>query len=36
MLMPDGTHRDSAWFSILKSEWPDVKDLLNRRLNAPL
>ena len=36
MLMPDGTHRDSAWFSILRSEWPDVKDLLNRRLNAPL
>ena len=36
MLMPDGTHRDSAWFSILRSEWPDVKDLLNRRLNAPI
>jgi RimJ/RimL family protein N-acetyltransferase len=36
MLMPDGSHRDSAWFSIIRSEWPEVKDLLNRRLNAPL
>ena len=36
ILMPDGGHRDSAWFSILHTEWPDVKDLLNRRLNAPL
>jgi N-acetyltransferase len=36
ILMPDGSHRDSAWFSILRTEWPDVKDLLNRRLNAPL
>jgi len=36
ILMPDGSHRDSAWFSIIRSEWPDVKDLLNRRLNAPL
>jgi len=36
ILMPDGSHRDSAWFSILRTEWPDVKELLNRRLNAPL
>jgi len=36
MLMPDGSHRDSAWFSIIPAEWPDVKDLLTRRLNAPL
>jgi RimJ/RimL family protein N-acetyltransferase len=34
MIMPDGSHRDSAWFSIIRSEWPEVKDLLNRRLNA--
>lgn len=35
LLMPDGSHRDSAWFSILDSEWPDVKDLLTRRINSP-
>ena len=35
MLMLDGTYRDSAWFSIIKPEWPDVKELLERRLNAP-
>jgi RimJ/RimL family protein N-acetyltransferase len=35
ILMPDGSHRDSAWFSIIRPEWPEVKDLLNRRLNAP-
>jgi len=36
MLMPDGSNRDSAWFSIIAKEWPDVRDLLNRRLNAPV
>lgn len=36
LLMPDGTHRDSAWFSILDTEWPEVKDLLTRRLNSPV
>jgi RimJ/RimL family protein N-acetyltransferase len=36
MLMPDGSQRDTAWFSIIRSEWPEVKELLNRRLNAPL
>ena len=36
LLMPDGSHRDSAWFSIIDKDWPDVKDLLNRRLNAPV
>ncbi len=35
-VMPDGSSRDSAWFSILRKEWPDVKDLLTRRLNAPV
>lgn len=31
MLRPDGTWRDSAYFSILKSEWPAIKeDLLNK------
>jgi RimJ/RimL family protein N-acetyltransferase len=36
MVMPDGSNRDSAWFSIIDKDWPDVKDLLNRRLNAPV
>jgi RimJ/RimL family protein N-acetyltransferase len=36
MLMPDGSYRDSAWFSIIRSEWPAVKDMLQRRLRAPL
>ena len=35
-IMPDGSARDSAWFSIIRKEWPDVKDLLTRRLNAPV
>jgi RimJ/RimL family protein N-acetyltransferase len=35
MLMPDGSYRDSAWFSILKKEWPETKDTLKRRMNAP-
>jgi N-acetyltransferase len=33
-LMPDGTHRDSIWFSIIRSDWPTVKAHLQRRLNA--
>jgi RimJ/RimL family protein N-acetyltransferase len=35
-IMPDGTLRDSAWFSITRKEWADVRDLLQRRLNAPI
>ena len=35
-IMPDGSSRDSAWFSIIRKEWPEIKDLLNRRLNAPI
>jgi N-acetyltransferase len=34
--MPDGTQRHSVWFSITKEDWPQVKDLLTRRLNAGL
>ena len=34
MIMPDGRIRDSAWFSILESEWPVVKAGLDKRLNA--
>jgi RimJ/RimL family protein N-acetyltransferase len=25
MIMPDGEHRDSVWYSIVDDEWPDVK-----------
>ena len=35
-IMPDGSSRDSALFSIIRREWPEVKDLLTRRLNAPV
>jgi RimJ/RimL family protein N-acetyltransferase len=36
LIMPDGSFRDSAWFSIIRKDWPEVKDMLQRRLNAPL
>jgi len=36
MLMSDGKRRDSAWFSIIRKEWPEVKELLERRLKSPL
>jgi len=32
MVMPDGALRDSVWFSVIAEEWPDVRDLLERRL----
>lgn len=35
MIMPNGSYRDTAWFSIVRSEWPEVKDTLLRRLKAP-
>ncbi len=35
-VMPDGSLRDSAWYSILLKEWPDVKDTLIRRLKSPV
>ena len=35
MLRPNGTWRDSAYFSILKEEWPTVKaNLLNKLESA--
>jgi RimJ/RimL family protein N-acetyltransferase len=34
-IMPDGSSRDSAWFSIIRKDWPDVKELLTRRVNSP-
>lgn len=36
MMMPDGTYRDSAWFSIIRPEWPEVKEMLERRLDSPV
>jgi RimJ/RimL family protein N-acetyltransferase len=35
-IMPDGSSRDSCWYSIVRKDWPDIKDMLLRRLNAPL
>ena len=36
MLMLDGTYRDSVWFSIIRPEWPGVKERLQHKVNAPL
>jgi len=33
MLLPDGTWRDSVYFSVIRPEWPGVKDLLTRLLD---
>jgi RimJ/RimL family protein N-acetyltransferase len=30
----DGSYRDSAWYSVLDREWPDVRANLERRLAA--
>jgi len=30
----DGSYRDSAWYSVLDREWPDVRATLRRRLAA--
>jgi len=35
LIMPDGSLRDSAWYSIVRQDWPEVQDLLHRRLKAP-
>jgi RimJ/RimL family protein N-acetyltransferase len=32
MILPDGTVRHSAYFSILDSEWPDIKKSLEEKL----
>jgi N-acetyltransferase len=34
MRLPDGTLRDSAWYSVIAEEWPDVRANLERRLAA--
>ncbi|HMJ03995.1 MAG TPA: GNAT family protein [Conexibacter sp.] len=33
-LLLDGTHRDSAWYSVIDGEWPEVRTNLERRLAA--
>jgi RimJ/RimL family protein N-acetyltransferase len=32
MIMADGRHRDSAWYSVIADEWPDVRLRLLARL----
>jgi len=32
MLVRDGVLRDSAWYSVIDDDWPDVKAALERRL----
>ena len=34
MIVRDGERRDSAWYSVLDDEWPEVKANLQRRLAA--
>jgi len=34
MVLPDGTLRDSAWYSVIDREWPGVRAHLKRRLAA--
>jgi RimJ/RimL family protein N-acetyltransferase len=34
MIMPDGRYRDSVSFSIIESEWPEVKANLEQKLNT--
>jgi N-acetyltransferase len=33
MILPDGYHRHSVYYSILDTEWPDVKQRLEEKLN---
>lgn len=35
MVMPDGRVRDSVWYSIIKNEWPGVKQNLYSKLIEP-
>ena len=34
MVRPDGRLRDNAWFSLIREEWPAVRDGLDARLAA--
>lgn len=33
-IMPDGSHRNSVWFSIIREDWPPTKALLQSRLTT--
>jgi N-acetyltransferase len=35
MLVRGGENRDSAWYSVLDDEWPDVRERLTTRLQQP-
>jgi RimJ/RimL family protein N-acetyltransferase len=35
MLVRDGENRDSAWYSVIEAEWPQVREALLRRLSYP-
>jgi len=32
MIMPDGSYRHSVFYSIIESEWPQVKEALEARM----
>ncbi len=34
IIMPDGSYRDTKWYSILDTEWPDVRTRLLARIAA--
>jgi N-acetyltransferase len=36
MLVRGGERRDSAWYSVVDDEWPDVREALERRLDRKL
>jgi len=36
MIVRDGERRDSAWYSVIVDEWPEVRGILERRLAAKL
>jgi RimJ/RimL family protein N-acetyltransferase len=36
MIVRDGERRDSAWYSVIVDEWPDVRAALQRRLDKKL
>jgi RimJ/RimL family protein N-acetyltransferase len=36
MIMPDGSMRHTVWYSITAEEWPEVKALLEKRLERSL
>ena len=36
MIMPDGHIRDTAVYSIVRAEWPAVKEALTARMGSPV